>query len=178
MNPLRSSILLAVSLALAGCARTPPLDRIVKAESPSALSHWRERMGNDLTQAQWDDFDAARGEIELKIKMDPAAKESDAVDAMVCVKISGQTVRQVIQQGFELKLARLDAEGVWLVDFIHKNAATPSGNSLPAGDPLERVYTQVALLDQVDKEIERTSQKLDLLLNRPHVPRKPRQPLP
>jgi hypothetical protein len=30
----------------------------------------------------------------------------------------------------------------------------------------------------VDKEIERTSQKLDLLLNRPHVPRKPRQPLP
>jgi hypothetical protein len=43
---------------------------------------------------------------------------------------------------------------------------------------MDRVYTQVSLLHAVDKDMEETSQKLDLLLQRPHVPHKPHEPPP
>jgi hypothetical protein len=178
LKSIRIPILSAIGLALFGCTPTPPLDRIVSAESPSALAYWRERNEDNLTPAQWEDFDAALREVQMKIKIDAAGKDSDGVESIVCAKIAGQTVRKVLQTGFELKLARLDAEGAQLVDFIHKNTAMKPGSTQTREELLDKVYTQVALLHAVDKDMEETSQKLDLLLQRPHTPHKPHEPPP
>jgi hypothetical protein len=178
MNPVRQSILALVGVALAGCSQSPPLDRIVPSESASALEHWREKVQDDLTTAQWQDFDVALQEIEFKIVADPNAKGADPVEAKVRAAIAGHTVRDVMRLGFESKLARLDAEGAQLEEFIRMNAKTKSGTAQSAVDFKNQVYTQLSLLSRVDEEMERTGQKLDLLLQRPHVVHKPRQPLP
>jgi hypothetical protein len=173
MNPLRQSILALIGLALAGCSQTPPLDRIVPGESASALEHWREKVQDDFTAAQWEDFDVALQEIQFKIAADPDAKSGDPVEAKVRAKIAGHTVREVLRLGFESKLARLDAEGAQLEEFIRMNAKGKSGTAQSAADLRNQVYTQLSLLSRVDDEMERTGQKLDLLLQRPHVPHKP-----
>jgi len=178
MKALPLCLIAALALPPCGCTPTPPLDRIVSAESPSALTYWRQRNEDNLTPAQWEDFDAALREVQMKIKIDAAGKDSDGVESLVCPKVAGQTVRKVLQTGFELKLARLDAEGAQLVDFIHKNTALKPGSTQTTEELMDRVYTQVSLLHAVDKDMEETSQKLDLLLQRPHVPHKPHEPPP
>ena len=178
MKPLQASILLAAGLALAGCTKAPPLDRTVSAETPSALSAWRDRMGDDLTPAQWQDFDEALQEIRFKIIIDPAAPAGDAVDAKVRAAIAGHSVRDVLRLGFESKLARLDAEGTLLESFLRMNSQIKPGGAQSAHDLSDSLYTQISLLRKVDEEMERTGQKLDLLLQRPHGVRKPREPLP
>lgn len=178
MKPLRQSILALAGLALAGCSQTPPLDRIVPGDSASALEHWREKVQDDFTAAQWEDFDMALQEIQFKIVADPDAKGGDPVEAKVREKIAGRTVREVLRLGFESKLARLEAEGAQLEEFIRMNAKVKPGSAPTAVDFKNQVYTQLALLSRVDDEMERTGQKLDLLLQRPHVAHKPHQPLP
>jgi hypothetical protein len=178
MKPLRQSILALIGLALAGCSQTPPLERIVPSESASALEHWREKVQDDYTAAQWQDFDLALQEIQFKIIAEPDAKGADPVEAKVRAAIAGHTVREVLRLGFESRLARLDAEGAKLEEFILMNAKAKSGSSQSAADFKNQIYTQLSLLSRVDDEMERTGQKLDLLLQRPHVVHKPRQPLP
>lgn len=178
MNGARLSILSAVALALAGCSQPPPLDRIVATQSASALEHWREGVGDDLTPAQWQDFDVALQEIQFKIIAEPDAQKGDSAEAKVRAEIAGRTVREVMRLGFESKLARLDAEGTQLESFIRMNSQKKSGTAQSAADFKNQVYTQLSLLRAVDEEMERTGQKLDLLLQRPHVVHNPRQPIP
>jgi len=136
-------------------------------------------LGDALTTEQWQDFDEALQEIQFKIKIDaPELTASDAVEAKMRERIAGHSVREVMRIGWETKLARLDAEGAQLETFLRMNAQAKPAGAQAAADFSNKVYTQVALLRAVDEEMERTGQKLDLLLQRPHVPHKPHGSLP
>jgi hypothetical protein len=174
----RKLALLALTFALAGCDRTPPLGLAVRADSPLALSLWRSKVQNDLTLDQWTDFDTALQEIRYGIMSDGEATGSAAVEQVLQTRIDGFTVRDVMWMGFELKLQRLAIEGDKLDAAIRYNAAQHPVNSTEA-DRLAVIHdAQVARLRQIDDDFESTDEKLDALLRRPHVPRLPRGPLP
>ena len=105
-----------------GCARTAPLDQTVDAHSPIALAMWRSRVGNDLSRAQWQEFDHSVQEIKFRIMADYVATGALAVDESLREKIDGQTVRQVLEMGCRATLSRLQGDREQVEHFMSVNA--------------------------------------------------------
>jgi hypothetical protein len=167
----------AAGLALAGCAPTDPLDQKVSADSTVRLSMWRSRIDADLTPEQRKDLDSAFWEIAHKPGSDGKTLAPDDAEDAMREAVSGRTVRDVLREGYEAKLARLKPESDDLYDFIRYNSSLQAANRASAEYLATIQNTQVPRLKATDEDIENTQRKLDALLGRPHVPRPPRPPL-
>jgi hypothetical protein len=139
---------------------------------------WRDRVGGGLTPAQCLDFDAALQEIRFNIMADGEATGARAIEEALREKIAGRTVRQVLQIGYESKLARLNADSEKLDSFIRRNAQLRPVDGISADFLVDVHDEQVSRLRAMDEESEEIGRKLDLLLQRPHSVRRSRAPLP
>lgn len=97
-------------LLLAGCARTPPLEQPVDAETPTALDQWRSKKSRDLTSEDWRWFDVAMQEFKLQFMLAGKISGSAAIDAAVRERIHGRPLGEVLREGLQAHLQRKTAE--------------------------------------------------------------------
>lgn len=95
---------------LAGCARTPPLQQPVDAETPMALNLWRSKMSRDLTTEDWRWFDVVMQEHKFQIMLAGKISGSAAIDAAVHERIHGRPLAEVMREGLQAHLQRKTAE--------------------------------------------------------------------
>ena len=164
-NPIR--LILSV-LALAGawsCQKVEPLQIKVSADTPELFNAWRIRVGSDLPPEQWKAFDGAMQEIKLQIMAGSEATGSAAIDTAARAKINGNTVRDVLQAGWEAKLNRLGAERSGLLIAIEQNSRlTTKPGDLESKNHLDRVrQRQDEHLQNLVRDIAATEQQLKSL---------------
>jgi hypothetical protein len=119
-----------VTLALVACQRDP-LDRTVSASSPTAFAVWRSGIDSESGPELRRQVNDALLEIRLKVAGDreiqrlagakPSA-DAGSVDDAVRAKVQGRPLREVLQLGYELRVARLASELAGLQDAMHRNA--------------------------------------------------------
>lgn len=101
---------LAFILLLGGCSPRDPLDRVVSAESATALSMWRSSAGGYLSGGQLQELDAAVSELKLGVMNHREATGTAAVEEAMRAKIHGRTVRDVLRLACETKIKRLEVD--------------------------------------------------------------------
>jgi len=92
---------------LLGCAKIPPGQQRVEADTPINFAMWRSRNGDVLTPQEWASFDLALDEFKLKIMMDGQASGSEAVDLALRTKIDGMKLGEVMQSGLQMRRDRI-----------------------------------------------------------------------
>ena len=97
-------------LLLAGCARPPPLEQPVDAETPMALNLWRSKMSRDLTTEDWRWFDVVIQEYKFQLMLAGKISGSAAIDAAVRERIHGRALGVVLREGLQAHLQRKTAE--------------------------------------------------------------------
>ncbi len=127
---IRQTALGLVVVALVACQRDP-LDRTVSANSPTAFSVWRSGIDSDSGPDLRRQVNDALLEIRLKVAGDreiqrlagaKVSADAGSVDDAVRTKVQGRPLREVIQLGYELRVARLTSELAGLQDAMHRNA--------------------------------------------------------
>ena len=116
-------------LALGACQRDP-LDRKVSAATPTAFSVWRSSVDRDSGVELRRRVADALLEIRLKIASDrelrrmtdAEARVATSIDDAVRAKVDGRLLRDVVQLGYELRVARLTSELAGLEESMRKNA--------------------------------------------------------
>ena len=158
--------LLALACGLAGCRPTNPLNQKISASSEEDHRLWRAHAQDSLSQAQMDDYDEAIQELRLKIMAEHVASLSDAVNEALWMKINQRPVCEVIQEGFQFQLSRLNADKVELlrVHKINASLKTKPGDTESA-DHLKSVRQaeaeQIAALDAKIAKVREKLQKYD-----------------
>jgi len=178
MKALYFLVPIVAGFAFSGCDRTPPLDQKIAADSYLAFEMWRSRTEPDLTLDQRKDFAAAQWEISSKIIADRKPADSQDTAETMREQIDGKTIREVLERGYGLKLARLNAECTALESFIRHNAERQPVDVESANYLADWRDQQMSRLTTEDEQAESTQQKLDLLLGHPHIPHPPLPPLP
>lgn len=151
---------------LAGCAPTDPIEERVRAKSPLAFNTWQSRFASRLDAGERARFEAALQEIRLKIMADREATGSDPISEALRAKIDGRPVREVLQLGLELRLARLLQEHAALNTVMRQNAMLQTRD----GDKASEEYLvnfhqkQAARLEKLEAEIEATQREVEPLL--------------
>ncbi len=107
---------------LAGCARTPPLQQPVDAETPMALNLWRAKMSRDLTTEDWRWFDVVIQEHKFQIMLAGKITGSAAIDAAVHERIHGRPLAEVI--------ARMEWDGIKVDPAILRDMSVEFGQKL------------------------------------------------
>lgn len=97
-------------LVLAGCARTPPLQRPIDAETPMALTLWRAGMVHELTPEEWRWFDVVVQEYKLEFMRAGQATGAAALDDAVRRALHGRPLADVMREGLQRWLQRKTAE--------------------------------------------------------------------
>lgn len=97
-------------LLLAGCARTPPLERAVDAETPMLFNLWRSKLNDALPREDWRWFDVALQEFKFQLMLAGKISGSAAIDAAVLERIHGRPLREVLREGLQAHLQRKTAE--------------------------------------------------------------------
>jgi hypothetical protein len=119
----------AVFVSLAGCQRDP-LEKTISAETPRAFATWQARFASDSNPEIRVRFNEALQEIRLKITGDrelnramgkPDSSSGMTVDEALAAKVNGRPLRDVLQLGYELRVARLTSELRGLEDAMRKN---------------------------------------------------------
>ena len=162
---LPSWFTLGVSI-LAGCQRTPQLERVVEAQSARDFAAWQRDNRDAFRSDEWAEFELVQQDIKVKIIAFKAATGADAVNDALRVKIHGLTVRQVFQQGYEARVWRLGVERTELEKMVKGNATlrTNPGDTA-SSDYLERKRQQQEdRLKKVGEEIRAVEKKLQALL--------------
>jgi hypothetical protein len=118
---------LAVVLALAGCQRDP-LDAKISASSQSAYENWRGAIngaGADVRRRA----DEALPEVRTNVAADLTRGKTGqgtvapaAIDEAFRKEIDGRPLREVLQLGYELRVARLKKELAGLQEAMKENA--------------------------------------------------------
>ena len=117
-------------LVLAACQRDP-LERRISAGTPTAFSVWRSGFESDSGSELRRRVADALLEIRLKISGDREIERlaspkprvnADSVDDALRAKVHGKTLREVVQLGYELRVARLTSELAGLEEAMRKNA--------------------------------------------------------
>jgi hypothetical protein len=120
---------LAALLALSACQRDP-LDRTVSAATPTAFSVWRSSVdSNSGLETRRRVADALleirlkiAGDRELQRLTDAETRVATSVDDALRAQVDGRRLREVVQLGYELRVARLTAELAGLEEAMRKNA--------------------------------------------------------
>jgi hypothetical protein len=153
------------ALVFAGCSSPPPLDRKVAAATGQEFSSWQMRNREDFPPDQWSEFEAALQEIKLHIISLKEATGGDEVNDALRPKIHQHTVREVLQQGYEARLWRLNVERTELDKMLEQNATlrTRPGDTASASYLEHKHQQQTEQHDKVVAEIRATEQKLAAL---------------
>ena len=97
-------------LLLAGCARTPPLEQPVDAETPMLFNLWRAKLNDALPREDWRWFDVAMQEFKFQLMLAGKISGSAAIDAAVRERIHGRPLGEVLREGLQAHLQRKTAE--------------------------------------------------------------------
>jgi hypothetical protein len=114
----------------AGCARTPPHQQPVEAESPIAFNLWQAKMQGDLTAEEWRWFNVVLQEFKFQLMLDQKVSGSEAIDTAMRARINGRPFIDVVREGLQAHLKRKTAERDELESAIAINAK----RKLPPGD--------------------------------------------
>lgn len=129
-GPVGPIVLVAALLSALGCQRDP-LERKVAAGTATSFSVWRASIDSDGSIETRRLVAEALLEIRLKISGDRELQRlTDAkpavpplpVDDAVRARVDGRILREVVQLGYELRVARLESELAGLVEAMRKNA--------------------------------------------------------
>jgi len=110
MKPQPALLVVLCLVVLAGCARTPPDQRPVEAESPIAFNLWRAKLDAELTPEEWRWFDVALQEFKFQLMLDQKVSGSEAIDTAVRERINGRKWIEVTREGLQAHLKRKTAE--------------------------------------------------------------------
>ena len=97
-------------LLVAGCARTPPLEQPVDAETPMLFKLWRAKMNDALPREDWRWFDVVMQEYKFQLMLAGKISGSAAIDAAVRERIHGRPLGEVLREGLQAHLERKTAE--------------------------------------------------------------------
>lgn len=157
---------LVLACGLSGCRPTHPLNQKISANSLVDHNLWRARVQSSLSQEQWADFDEAIQELRLKIMAEKVATLSRDVDEALWLKIHQRPLCEVMQEGFQFKLARLTAEREELAKVLAMNATlrTKRGDTA-SSDFLKNLRqdeaNQIAALDGKIAKVQEQLPKYD-----------------
>lgn len=107
---------------LFGCARTPPYQQLVTADTPVNFAMWRAENSDSLTPKEWMLFDQAMTALKLKIMMEGQASGSEAIDQAMRTKIDGVQLGEVILSGLRIRLKRMQADKTILEESLLANS--------------------------------------------------------
>jgi len=118
-----------ILVVLVACQRDP-LERKVSAGTPAAFSVWRAGVDSDsgvetrrrVAEALREIRFKIAGDRELQRLTDAEARVATSVDDAVRAKVDGRLLREVVQLGYELRIARLTSEMAGLEEAMRKNA--------------------------------------------------------
>lgn len=120
---LATPLLLGGFLLLsAGCARTPPRQQPVEADSPIEFNMWQSRMQGTLTREEWRWFEVVMQEFKYQAMLSGQASGGAAVDSAVRTRITGRPFSKVMSEGLRAHLQRKTAERDELETAIALNA--------------------------------------------------------
>ena len=119
-------------ISFAGCLRGDPLQWKVSARDPAALASWRTKVDGAMGAAHRRRLDQAVQEIRMNVAgqrelnrwaNDPASEGGQRpIDVALCGRIDGRPVAEVLQLGYELRVARLQEELAGLENAVKQNA--------------------------------------------------------
>ncbi len=110
MKPRISLLWVLPALALlAGCSKGP-LDSPVSARSYTQYAMWKNDVDPSLTEEQRKELADAEYEIKLGIQIKSDSGGSDGIDAAYYEAIDGRPLRDVLRQGLNGKIDRLQRE--------------------------------------------------------------------
>lgn len=149
------AVAIVIMTVFAGCKRTPPFQQKVEAESTSAFSMWRAKMGERLTARERELVDKAVQELKFKVMAEGSAHGSTAIDQAVRRQIDGAILYDVVQLGLQERLNRLLTEKSKLErsTTIHTRLRTRPGDEESA-DVLKTIRAdQARRLEKLESEI-------------------------
>lgn len=119
-----------VALLAFGACQRDPLDRKVSAGTPTAFSVWRSSFDSDsglevrrrVANALLEIRLKLAGDRELQRLTDAETRVSTPIDDALRAKVDGRVLREVVQLGYELRVARLTSELAGLEEAMRKNA--------------------------------------------------------
>jgi hypothetical protein len=157
---LLAGFLMVLLCVTTGCQRTPRWDGVVEADSAPAFGAWQRAQQDDFSQAEWTEFETALQDIKVRIIALREASGTEGVNDALRPKIHGQTVRQVLKQGLEARIWRLNVEKIELTKMVEGNATlrtrpgdTASSEYLERKDREQRGRLQRALSDLAQAEL-------------------------
>lgn len=127
MKTLLVSFALALAFALAACQRDP-LDARISAASQPAYENWRGALagsGADVRRRAEEALAEVRTKVSADLLRGKTGQGSVApavIDEAFRKEIDGRPLREVIQLGYELRVARLTIELEGLLDSMKENA--------------------------------------------------------
>jgi len=101
--------LLPVLAVSAGCSKGP-LDSPVSARNYTQYAMWKSDIDPSLTDGQRRALADAESEIKLGIQINSGGGGPEGIDAAYFEAIDGRTLRDVLQQGLNPKIDRLELE--------------------------------------------------------------------
>ncbi|HUR59418.1 MAG TPA: hypothetical protein VM029_17005 [Opitutaceae bacterium] len=129
------------------CQRTARYDEKVTAETAADFGRWQRDVQGSFKPAEWAEFEAALQDIKVRIIAHKEASGAAGVNDALRPKIHGRTVRDVLRQGYEAKLWRLNVELTELEKMIKGNATLQTN----PGDSASSDYLARKLRDQADR---------------------------
>lgn len=159
---LRTALFWAVlAFGLAGCQRGDPLDTKVGAATPLSFQQWRADVIQRLTTNQVRDLDTAVQEIRYKIMAD-GYSGTDPVNEVFRDRVTGKTLRQLVEMGYTAKIDRIEHDHAALSNFINQNAqlVTRPGDLASADYLADRRRQQEDRLRKMEDELEETRKQM------------------
>jgi hypothetical protein len=157
MIPRRKFIIgLAVVVALAtACQRTPRYDEKVAAENAGAFGRWQRDVQGSFKPAEWAEFESALQDIKVRIITLREATGTEGVNDALRPKIHGRSVRDVLRDGYEARIWRLNVEKTELEKMVKENASlrTNPGDTASSSYLESKRKSQEERLRKVGEEI-------------------------
>lgn len=160
------SVLLACSCWLViGCQRTPLLETKVQAANSRDFSSWQTRQRGEFSPEAWIEWEATLQDIKVRIIALREASGTDAVNEALLPKVNGRTVRDVLRQGYEARLWRLNVEREELEKMIQGNATlrTRPGDTESASYLQRKAQDQTVRLQRTQADIAQAEARLKAL---------------
>lgn len=158
----RVLVLLALACGLSGCRPANPLNQTISANSAIDHNLWRSNVSGSLSQEQWLDFDTAIQELRLKIMAEHIAVLTADVDAALLAKINKRPVCEILHEGFEFKLGRLNQDRVEALRVFKIDSAlrTKPGDFESANFLKNRLQEETADLAALEAKIATAQEKM------------------
>lgn len=103
-------LLLAALFLTGGCARTPPRQRIIEADTPVNYTHWQGQTLRDLAPGEERLFLQAVAEIKYQIMLEGRASGAEQLDTALRADLHGRKLGDVLLWGLSRRADRLAKE--------------------------------------------------------------------